>query len=370
MNPSDTAQLTDLPPEIWAKIWPYLGPIDLFNFALTNKEWYEYIHAQCYNSKRFMSKRQSLFKTQRRQLLRSAFFNIWQGFILKADEAVRNPELNINQFATFSHPFDQSTLPPMSIITPALEGLRLGLIKRLTSRKDFDPNVTAEQGKFRQTSYLHIAVTNPLCLQLGEKSRARLRQIIKCLIEAGSDTGKSDLGGNTPLVAAIKCRYHVCVEGLLSNGADPNAHGTNNHVPLITAAALNDIHSTSELLYHGARIHETNMHGDTALLIATRLGHTQVCRMLLCADLTTATATNRCGVNALEIARTLPDQVIAQLLTAAYALLDRAPIVTNDMITCARIAHDHPIPKDSTRREEYANRHGIGESLFYPSTSP
>jgi len=99
--------------------------------------------------------------------------------------------------------------------------------------------------------------------------------VVKYLLSHGADVNGKARNGTTPL-------QYMCFDGntnmamlLLSKGADPNLPGQTDNTghtwtPLMTAANSGHLEIMKLLITRGARLEETNNHGDTALLEAAK----------------------------------------------------------------------------------------------------
>jgi ankyrin repeat protein len=101
---------------------------------------------------------------------------------------------------------------------------------------------------------------------------------VQILLQRGADIEAKDDEGNTASMRAAQAGQTE-VLGLLK--AQEAKHALN--IELIKAAAMGDIKLVKNLLANGADVNATIMHmnGLTALLAATRQGHTDTVRVLL-----------------------------------------------------------------------------------------
>lgn len=100
------------------------------------------------------------------------------------------------------------------------------------------------------------------------------RAIAELLLSHGADLRRD---GGVALSRAVMMGRKEMARLLLSHGADPNYQEKRDGIrPLHIAAYENDAAMAEVLLSAGADVHATDRDGDTALDVATRLGHAQI----------------------------------------------------------------------------------------------
>jgi ankyrin repeat protein len=124
---------------------------------------------------------------------------------------------------------------------------------------------------------------------------------------------------DTPLNTAARKGFGDIVAMLLKSGADPNARGALDQLPLVSAAAGGYASVVRQLLNGGARVDEASGRWRvTALATASRYGHHQVVAVLIAAG----ADVNRPalgGATALVLARENKHKRVEALLLAAGA---------------------------------------------------
>ena len=91
--------------------------------------------------------------------------------------------------------------------------------------------------------------------------------IVKMLLDAGADVNQASNGGFTPLMAACGRGHSEVAKLLLANGANTEAHSTNNATALIDAVTAN-LETVTVLLDAHANVNVQCKDGTTALMIA------------------------------------------------------------------------------------------------------
>lgn len=118
--------------------------------------------------------------------------------------------------------------------------------------------------------------------------------IVKPLLEAGSDSNKEIAEGYSPLIVAVAKGHTSIVKTLLDAGADVNYKGKKGITPLIVAAQKGNLKIVEVLLNFGAAVDsrviaeedEAFRAGETALQVARRNHHSDIEQILLAAGAT------------------------------------------------------------------------------------
>lgn len=145
---------------------------------------------------------------------------------------------------------------------------------------------------------------DPCLEQAQDKSRC-VSEIVKILLENGSEVNLPDKNGLTGLMVAAGRGYPDIVKRLLDRGADVNAkdtHGWNAlawaaqaghkdiaallkkhgaEMTLMAAACLPDMPEVQRSLRNGSDVNAKGVNGRTALMGAAELGHSDVVKLLL-----------------------------------------------------------------------------------------
>jgi ankyrin repeat protein len=105
---------------------------------------------------------------------------------------------------------------------------------------------------------------------------------VKALLAAGADPNLQETsGGQTALMWALSQRHSAVVDELIRNKADVNLASKTGSTPLMFAAQ-GDLKSTRLLLAAGARPNTQHPdNGQTALIIASTMGNTEIVEALL-----------------------------------------------------------------------------------------
>lgn len=109
------------------------------------------------------------------------------------------------------------------------------------------------------------------------------RQIINKLLEAGSDVNaKSNIGGDA-LSCAVEKGDKDLVNVLLKAGADANGKGFDGSTILMRACEFNDLDLVNLFIEKKADVNAQNKNGKTALMIACEKGNKDIVNVLLLA---------------------------------------------------------------------------------------
>src|SRR3990167_3825109 len=128
---------------------------------------------------------------------------------------------------------------------------------------------TAEKTKRtddEKATWLYIAADNGLTNTVYE------------LLRLGADPDQACSDGFTPIYIAAQNGHAAVVEALLRNNADPSILFDKTYSPLYIAAHYNYIDVVRVLLSNGAR---PDPGGKSPLEIATKMGHTEIVRLLV-----------------------------------------------------------------------------------------
>jgi len=123
------------------------------------------------------------------------------------------------------------------------------------------------------------------------------------LLEAGADIGARDLGGYTPLLAALQCGNLRLGEWLLQRGASDRVADNLGRTPLILSVRYDDAgHIVRYLLELGASPNAVDTHGVSALMVAAEHGHNEEVIKLLLKHGADVNAVDKFGLSALMAA--------------------------------------------------------------------
>lgn len=104
---------------------------------------------------------------------------------------------------------------------------------------------------------------------------------VRYLLDQGADINVRDAEGYTPLLTAVRTRYHALVELLVEKGADVNRADNDGWTPLMYAAWRDSADSARILLGKGAALEQKNPQGLTALSIAAQHGKVAAVKALV-----------------------------------------------------------------------------------------
>ncbi|MDL2336495.1 MAG: ankyrin repeat domain-containing protein [Pseudomonadota bacterium] len=145
---------------------------------------------------------------------------------------------------------------------------------------------------------------------------------------------KSFSGSYDEFFTAIKRDHRNTVEELLKRGFDPNTLDEKGQ-PGLVLALRNESYKVAEALIDSAGLHTeaTNPAGETALMMASLRGQSQLAERLL----KRGAAVNRPGWSALHYAATAPDETVLGMLLERGALIDaRSPNGTTPLMMAAQ----------------------------------
>ena len=108
--------------------------------------------------------------------------------------------------------------------------------------------------------------------------------------------------GATPLTTAMRKRATLYVNFLLQNGADPDLAERNGDTALIIAARLGHLEGISAMLSFKAAVDAPNRQGETALIIAAQNRNVAIVRRLLEAGASPLRTDSASGLSARDYA--------------------------------------------------------------------
>ncbi|XP_060532741.1 ankyrin repeat domain-containing protein 50 isoform X2 [Cylas formicarius] len=143
-------------------------------------------------------------------------------------------------------------------------------------------------------------------------------QVVKVLLESGTNADQADVDGWTPLRAAAWGGHTEVVEILVQHGCSLDSVDAENRTALRAAAWSGHEEIVRVLLQHGADVNLTDHEGRTALIAAAYMGHSEIVEHLLNfgADINHADADGRTALSvaALCAPRTPGVSVVSTLL--------------------------------------------------------
>ena len=104
------------------------------------------------------------------------------------------------------------------------------------------------------------------------------------------------------LTTAMRKRATLYVNFLLQNGADPNLADRNGDTALMIAARLGYLEGVGAMLGARAAVDASNRQGETALIIAVQNRHVSIVRRLLEAGASASRTDNASGLSARDYA--------------------------------------------------------------------
>ena len=108
--------------------------------------------------------------------------------------------------------------------------------------------------------------------------------------------------GATPLTVAMRKRATLYVNYLLQNGADPNLADKNGETALMIAARVGFLEGIGAMIAATAAIDATNRQGETALIVAVQNRHVQAVKRLLEAGASSSRTDSASGLSARDYA--------------------------------------------------------------------
>ena len=106
-------------------------------------------------------------------------------------------------------------------------------------------------------------------------------ELVKLLIDAGTDVNKANANEWTPLCTAAANGRTDCVKLLINAGADVNKADEDSETPLFTAAANGHAECMKLLIDAGADVNKVDKEGWTPLSTAALEGHTECVKLLI-----------------------------------------------------------------------------------------
>ena len=139
--------------------------------------------------------------------------------------------------------------------------------------------------------------------------------IVKTMLDSGSDPNASVATGWTPLLIATAEGHEGVVAALLAAGAAPNATNQLGRTALMFASSKGFTAIVRELLARGAdpNVAPTDAQGWTALMVAARTGRVETVRVLLSGGADPA-AKDKSGSTALALAEAQGHSAVVRVL--------------------------------------------------------
>lgn len=150
-------------------------------------------------------------------------------------------------------------------------------------------------------------------LQAPQQSLVKL---VSNLLVAGANVNGRDMGGQTPLSAAIALEQPVIAKYLVDAGADVNSLTPNKSYPVIEATKKGYEHLVLQMLANGAELDATDSLGRTALFAAVGRSRHRLVDSLIRAGANTLIKDLN-GINAVVLAESRNLRQIKTLLTAS-----------------------------------------------------
>lgn len=144
-------------------------------------------------------------------------------------------------------------------------------LQAATYRKDASPTAYAVQCK--------VAVLKPARLSLNDRmcraAEAGNLPLIRTLVTRGANIDAIQQNGWTALMLATAASHLAVVQFLLAHGADVHHHSTryNDVDALMLAVSAGNVPISHILLAHGADVNETDVSGNTPLMLALGNGN-------------------------------------------------------------------------------------------------
>ncbi len=147
----------------------------------------------------------------------------------------------------------------MGYFTEAIKTGNVDAVKRLISEASVSRGYPLRET--RGTSAIWLAVCEAQT------------EIVRLLIEAGADP--NGLPDDTPLLNAVQQGNLELVELLIAGGADVNFSDEDGQPPLLHAAYVGNLGIVQALVEAGADVNQQT-YGESAILVASRLGHQEI----------------------------------------------------------------------------------------------
>jgi len=109
-------------------------------------------------------------------------------------------------------------------------------------------------------------------------------QRVRSLVSSGTsvDYQARDAGGFTPAISCCRQGHSEILQFVLEQGANAElASNYGGHTPLTYAAVFKEYECAAVLVRHGVVLDAINMHGETALWLASRYGYLPIVQLLV-----------------------------------------------------------------------------------------